>query len=304
MKTDQFQRSYADFGLRRSVRQVRHALESRGRAESDMQQLFESMAVPEMRIEQRLGEAIENKRILEIGPGQGMERALYFARKNDVVAMDRDIVPTGLDPALYWKMARENGLGRVVKTAGRHVLIGRAMQASWAKLVGEDEANPPTLRYGDIESDPLEPEAFDVVTTWSVFEHLGQPRRALENVIAALKPGGVLHISIHVFTAHDGHHDIRAFTGEGDDLPLWGHLRPTTTHQINPSSYLTEGRIHQGRELFEELTPGADEYLDEYEVRERFGPLLTPELRDELAEYSDDELFTVNAVYVWRKPSD
>ncbi len=297
---NKFQRSYADFGISRSLRQVRHAVSNRKHSVEHMEQLFQSMELPVKRIESRLDGRVEDKQILEIGPGQGMERALYFATKNTVTALDRDIIPSGFDPLLYLQMARENGPGRVVKTLGRDLLIGRSNRAAWRRLVGP--VDPPQVMSGDIETDPLDLDAYDVVLSWSVFEHLADPRAALDNVVRTLRPGGVAHISIHVFTAHDGHHDIRAFTGQGDSLPLWGHLRPQTKSAINPSSFLNEWRIDQWRELFAEVMPGADEYLDEYETRERFGPRLTPELRGELADYSEAELFTVNQVFVWRKP--
>ncbi len=257
--------------------------------------------MPEERIERRLGRPVSGLRMLEIGPGQGMERARYFAQRNEVVTLDRDVIPTTLDPRQYWQMARANGPGRAIKTAGRHLLIGRSADASYRKFLDADAA-PPERRTGDIEVEPLEREAFDVVMSWSVWEHISDPTRALENAVAALRPGGVAYISIHLWTAKDGHHDIRAFTGRGDELPAWGHLRPGRRHEINPSSYLNEWRLGQWRSLFAEVTPGADEYLDQYEVPETHGPLLVGELREELADYSDEELLTVNAVYVWRKP--
>lgn len=301
MNTERFERSYADFGVRRSVRQVRHALAGRNNVDEHVRLVIESMAMPEERIERRLGREVAGLRILEIGPGQSMERARYFGQRNDVVGIDLDIIPTAFDPRQYWQMARANGLGRVVKTAGRHLLIGRAMDASYRRAFDGD-GKLPELRSGDIETEALEPASFDVVMSWSVFEHIADPKRALENVVSALRPGGVLHISIHLWTAHDGHHDIRAFTGGGADLPTWGHLRPARRHEINPSSYLNEWRIDQWRALFAEVTPGADEYLDGYEVPETHGPLLEGPLREELADYTDEELLTVNAVYVWRKP--
>jgi SAM-dependent methyltransferase len=140
-----------------------------------------------------------------------------------------------------------------------------------------------------------------MVMSWSVFEHLPDPKKALENVIRLLKPGGLFFISIHLFTSNNGHHDIRAFTGQEDQLPLWGHLRPATQDQIEPSSYLNQWRIAQWRELFNNIAPGHDEYLEEYDKREKYSPRMTKELRSELRDYSDEELYNVDLVYVWRK---
>ncbi len=133
------------------------------------------------------------------------------------------------------------------------------------------------------------------------FEHLPNPQQALANIIQALKPGGVFFISLHLFTSINGSHDIRAFTGQEDKLPLWGHLRPSTRHLIVPSSYLNQWRLPKWRELLNEMTPGAEEHLKSYEYKEKYGPLLTSELREELGDYTDEELFTIDAHYLWRK---
>jgi len=70
---------------------------------------------------------------------------------------------------------------------------------------------------------------------------------------------------------------------------------------IQPSSYLNEWRLADWRTLFNRLTPDAEEYLESYNVAEEYGSLLTPKIRSELEDYSDEELFTVDAIYLWRK---
>lgn len=95
---------------------------------------------------------------------------------------------------------------------------------------------------------------------------------------------------------------MRSFTGD-DSLPLWGHLRPTQAHLIKPSAYLNEWRLEQWRELMDEKADGYEEVLEKFEHPEVLGPYLTGSLRDELADYSNDELLTVNAVYIGRKPA-
>ena len=95
---------------------------------------------------------------------------------------------------------------------------------------------------------------------------------------------------------------MRAFTGREDKLPLWGHLRPTTANQIFPSSYLNRWRLQQWRQLFADLAPGTREYLESYDYHEKYGPLLDQNLRYELKDYTEEELFTVDAIYFWQKP--
>ncbi|MCP5099992.1 MAG: class I SAM-dependent methyltransferase [Chloroflexi bacterium] len=295
-------KSYATFGLNRSFRQVSHAFRSRKHAETSMAILLQMVQKHEARMASAFGDPIENLRILEIGPGQGMERACYFGLKNEVVGLDLDVIPQGFDPAGYVQMIRKNGWGRFAKTVGRKLIVGRANAAAWAQAVGSDQMQAPQVVHCDICDAVPGHEAFDVVMSWSVFEHLPQPDKALAHVIDSLRPGGIFYISLHLYSSNNGHHDIRAFTGDEALLPLWSHLRPSTQHLVQPSSYLNEWRLSQWRALFADMTPGHEEFVEFYDCRERFGSQLTPQIRQELAGYSDEELFAVDAIYLWRKP--
>lgn len=296
-------KSYATFGLRRSLLQVQNALRSRRHVADSMAAVHELVDSAESRISHHLGRSVRDLDILEIGPGQGMERATYFGRHNRVTALDLDVIPQGFAPRAYWHMWQRNGLGRVAKSVGRHWLIGRANRAAWAAQIGVPRLTLPAFIQGDICAHPPAVAAYDVVMSWSVFEHLADPRAALRHVNTALRPGGLGYISLHLYTANNGHHDIRAFTGREDELPLWAHLRPAVAHHVTPSAYLNRWRLAQWRDLFDELAPGHHEILESFEHRERYGPRLTGALAAELRDYSDDELLTVNAVYIWRKPA-
>lgn len=296
------QKSYANFGLSRSMRQLKHAFQNRRQIDESMVTLLELVKESEQRMQRQLGKKVEQLRILEIGPGQGLERARYFGRKNRVIGMDLDVIPVGFDVHSYLRMWRENGAGRVVKSVGRQMLIGHANEQAWASLLGVEKFKNPTLIHGNICEEPPTLGQFDVIMSWSVFEHLPNPQQALHNVIELLKPGGIFYLSLHLYTSNNGHHDIRAFTGNEDKLPLWAHLRPSTQAAIAPSAYLNEWRLPQWRDLFTTLAPDHREILEAFESYERFQPQMTDALRHELAEYSDEELYTINAVYTWRKP--
>lgn len=303
MQETTFDATYATFGLNRSVQQIRHAWKSRQYASDNMIGLLDGVVESEQRITEVLGRPMEDLRILEIGPGQGKERARYFSLKNEVLGLDLDVIPSGVDPVGYYQMLRKNGVGRVAKTMGRQLIVGNANAAAWDQAVGSSEMRDPVILHGDICQEVPERNAFDLVMTWSVFEHLPDPRQALQNVIDALSPGGAFYISLHLYTSNNGHHDIRAFTGQEDTLPLWAHLRPSRRDEIDPSSYLNEWRLHEWRELLDELAPGHTEILEKFEHPERYGPYITPELKADMdADYSDEELLTVNIVYAWRKP--
>ena len=56
-----------------------------------------------------------------------------------------------------------------------------------------------TLIEGDLFSDKLSENSFDVITFWHVLEHLPQPRAVLERTHKLLRPGGWLFISLPNF---------------------------------------------------------------------------------------------------------
>ncbi|MEM9774273.1 MAG: methyltransferase domain-containing protein [Chloroflexota bacterium] len=305
---ERFETSYADFSLGRVFRQLNHLI--RSDHESGAQDLLEWVQEDEKRLAIALGVSdVAGKKILEIGPGQNLERAWYYGKKNEVVGVDLDVVPIGWNISGYYNMLRQNGMGRFAKTVGRNILINPKQSRAWAKAIGVKKPSSPQMYYDDFCTADISDRVpgfgtYDAVTTWSVFEHLADPKTALSNVVKALKPGGALLISLHLYTSNYGHHDIRAFTGKAADLPHWGHLRPNHKDSIYPSAYLNEWRLHQYREIFDELAPGYTEYLDMYEHPEVYGPEIKGQLAEELKDYSLDELLTVNVVYAWQKPYD
>lgn len=295
-------KTYASFGIRRSWMQIRQALNDRRNADRNMQMLLRLVLQAEARMAHQLGRPIQNLRILEIGPGQGMERIRYFGLKNEVIGLDLDVIPVQHNAADYWHIFRTNGLGRMAKTLGRKIIIGSANEIAWSNAVGSGAMRAPEMHQGDICGHRVDIGRFDLVMSWSVFEHLPDPEQALKNIVQMLRPGGALYVSIHLYTAINGHHDIRAFSGLSETLPLWGHLRPGKRGEIQPSCYLNQWRLSQWRALFDRLVPGYKEFLESHDTREQGKKRITAELRQELSAYSDEELFTVDAVYCWQKP--
>ncbi|MCC3526539.1 MAG: class I SAM-dependent methyltransferase [Microcoleus sp. PH2017_22_RUC_O_B] len=289
--------TYANFGVMNAFREVVHALRERTKTDDAVAVALERIHRDEQRISQALGKPVRQLDILEIGGGQQMERARYFGINNQVTAIDLDVIPCGFDIASYLRMFQENGFGRLAKTLGRKLLlVDRTKQLAWQKALGISKLPNPTFMQGDICQATPKPEAYDVVVSWSTFEHLSDPKIALKHAIQSLRPGGVLYIGIHLYTSNSGHHDLRAFTGF--PLPLWAHLRASTSDSIEPSSYLNEWRLSQWRSLFEQEAKGFEEFLESYGSEQD----LTLDIRGELSEYSDEELCTVDAFYVWQKP--
>jgi SAM-dependent methyltransferase len=296
--------SYADFGIRRSASQVMGVVRSDPADWEGLRALRSFVERDVERIEHQLGRPVEGQRILEIGPGQGVERAHYLGLHNTVEALDIDMASCGIDLRGWKQMWHVNGPGRVVKTIGRELLVGWRMRRRWIQVVGGERFCYPIRHQGDIaEWSPTGPK-FDVAVSWSVFEHVQDPQASLRALVAAVRPGGVVMVSIHNYTSFNGHHDIRAFNGSSDERLMWGHLRPSTSSFIEPSAYLNGVRLDEWRGLFQEYLPGHDEYVDLAEANDVHARLLDGEIGSELSSYSRDELLTVNIQFVGRTPGE
>jgi SAM-dependent methyltransferase len=302
MSDSSAKRTYSNFGLLRSWRQLRHRLAARSDIDATVALHLDRLRRDEGRMAEALGRPVEDLDVFELGPGQQMTRAHYFGLKNRVTVVDLDVVPTGVNPIDYLRVWKTNGFGRFAKTAGRKLLLlDRSSRLAWQRALGADRFTTPRFIQADICTEAPEKEAFDLAVTWSVFEHLPDSDSALASIVDALRPGGALYIGIHSYTSHTGHHDIRAFAGQERELPLWGHLRDETKDSIEPSAWCNEWRLADWRELFARRCPGYVEYRENY-GEEWLREQMTPELRAELADYTDEELYTIDVFYAWRKP--
>lgn len=293
---------YGTFGLRRVGQQLLGLRRFRAGVPANVAVRIERLRRDQMRIEEALGHAAEGQRVLIVGPGQLLREARFLGIHNQVTCLDLDVIPTGIDPVAYVKMLRANGLGRVVKTLGRKLLGNDRIEfAEWKRQLHVSYLPEPQCLVRDICDGAPSAGNWDVVASFAVFQHIPDVRLAVRRCAEALAPGGVLYIGVQLWTGNIGHHDIRAYTGNEDQLPLWGHLRPSKAHEVEPSAWLNELRLRDWRAVFAEHCPGFTEY------QERFGEAelrakMTPALREELGDYDDEELYTIDVFYRWRKP--
>jgi SAM-dependent methyltransferase len=57
---------------------------------------------------------------------------------------------------------------------------------------------------GDLQSYPLPPDAFDVVVSWDVLEHLSDPERALKNLFRSLRAEGLIVLAFPNILSYKG----------------------------------------------------------------------------------------------------
>jgi hypothetical protein len=125
----------------------------------------------------------------------------------------------------------------------------------------------------------------------------------LDEVIRVLRPGGAAYISLHLYTSENGCHDPRIFSGHREGLPFWPHLRPAHSEKVRCNAYLNKVRLAEWEKLFAEKFPGAKVVQLQYANDTLRPELVTLRKEGELADYTDDELLTVDLAAVWKKPA-
>jgi SAM-dependent methyltransferase len=159
----------------------------------------------EQRIAELMGREVRDLDVLIVGPGQLLKEARYFGRANRVTTLDLDEIPQGLDFGTYARMIQKNGFGRFAKTVGRKVLgVDRAQEAAWREALEVPSLPEPRMIVGDVCDLPAEVGQVDAIASWSVFQCIPDPEPAFRNMVNALRPGGVLYIGIHLYTANTG----------------------------------------------------------------------------------------------------
>jgi SAM-dependent methyltransferase len=253
-----------------------------------------------------LGAPLEGGDVLVIGPGQQLSEMIYWSQhRNRVVGIDLDPYPSDPSPVDYLRMLRNDGLIRTAKTLGRRLTgIDRAYRRELRRQIDHHGQGRTTVRSMDAGRTTFDDASFDLAYSRSVFEHLRDPGAAIEEIGRVLRPGGVAHIELHLYTSDSGVHDARIFAGDREELPYWSHLRPAHAERVRPNSYLNELRLHEWEALFTERWP--DVTLERRPTADRKAIDTLPSLRDdgELTEYDDDELLTVAIVAKWKRGDD
>lgn len=102
---------------------------------------------------------------------------------------------------------------------------------------------------GDILDAPFEPESFDVITCFHVFEHLYEPVAVLKKVAEWLKPGGIFFVMVPNIDSA-GAHVFKSFWYALELPRHLYHFSPKSLHKLAESTGLEEVSIRTYRELF------------------------------------------------------
>lgn len=258
------------------------------------------------------GKALADCRVLEIGYGTRPMRMLWLHHHGvDVTGIDLDYPLLTFSPARLVRMARVNGIERALKSAARYLVLDRRQYAAMHDtLVAGGKLKPNAPFWGDFPArlairnaaDPAfwaEAGHFDFIYSVDVFEHIPKPQvdAIVKAMAGALAPNGVAMIRPDLFTGISGSHLPEWYKERLGErfvrkAPPWDHLRQ---NRFPANSYLNKMRLAEYEEIFGKYLSIAEKAPIDYGQGREY---LTPEVRAELKDYSEDELLTNNIDYV------
>ena len=236
---------------------------------------------------------VESLRVLDLGCGSNapMTVLLHAAgcRVTGVDAVVGHRWGLGIRPSRYAAYIREAGPARTLRKLAGELVFDRVYYRTLSDEAGlRLSERGLDLRPMDVLNPQLPEKTFDVVHSNATWEHVKDVEAANRTLAATLRPGGIAYIEIHLFPSLSGGHDLPWITPGrtvlGDVRP-WQHLRDP---DWKAPVYLNRLRERDYRRAFEE-TEGLS--IREWRVEFTEGAeLLTPEIRQELGDYTTEEL--------------
>jgi len=234
---------------------------------------------------------LEGRRCLDLGCGKSFWLTLLLHSLGaEATGIDPEVARPGRSPAKYLSILRSNGPERSLRTLWWDLTYSRPYYRELERCCGFP------LRFQGLDLRPMSaaeldfpPAGFDLAVSHEVFEHLPRVDLVLRSLRRVLKPDGLAYIYIHNFASLSGGHHIAwkyPDTEPSREVPAWDHLRENRFPEI--PSWINRLRMTDFRAAFE-----AEFEILAWLPGDREGEaLLTPELREELAAYSAEELLT------------
>lgn len=250
------------------------------------------------------GRSLETAACLEIGFGQFPTRLLMMHSLGiDVKGIDLDRPLLKGSISEFAELYRKNGFRRFLKSVVRHYMFDRNTKQRFDAVLRErghklkipDDA----FIVGDAANVSVPSQSIDFVFSDDVFEHIpvDQIHVICRNLTKWLKPDGIAVLTPALYSGIAGGHLTEWYPHVVDkDIPreteAWEHLRKRRVHA---DCYLNEVRLHEFREIFAQYFDIVEEVNDEIGLGRAH---LTPEIREELADYSEEELLSHRVSYV------
>jgi SAM-dependent methyltransferase len=247
-------------------------------------------------------------KVLEIGFGARPFRLFWlFNIGIDVRGVDLDQPLVTFSARLLFMIWQKNGLERAIKSAVRYFLSDRREFQGMCKALKVRRCIDPKYVPSErlLIADAATPELwkvvgkFDFIYSEDVFEHI--PPADLSALVVhmaeALRPNGLALIRPMVFSGICGGHILEWFP-HTIDMPRhrhtepWEHLR---RKRVRANTYLNELRRTEFIKIFETQFKILVNESTQPDLGRQY---LNEEVRRELAEYNDSELFSNQVLFI------
>ena len=242
---------------------------------------------------------VTGRRILDLGCGKTFWLTLLLASDGaDVLGVDTEVTDPHRSFGKYWRMLRTNGLERTLRTAVWDLVFAkryyRRLEKEYGRPLRFDRVR---LAQTDGARLPVPDASLDAVVSHEVLEHVRDLASVFAELRRTLKPDGVAYLYVHHFTSLSGGHHIawkHPDSAPSRKVPPWDHLRARQYAHI--PSWLNQVRAHEYRAIIE-----AELDIIEWRWLPKEGEaLLSPEIRAELSEYSEQELLHKGFIVIAR----
>ena len=232
---------------------------------------------------------LRGRRVLDLGCGKTFWLTLLLASDGaDAIGVDTEVTDARRSSGKYLRLLRTNGAERMLRTLMWDLLFARPYYRRLAvEYGGELRFDRVNVLQTDGGRLPVPDQSLDWVVSHEVLEHVRDLAEVIRELKRALKPDGRTYLYVHHFTSLSGGHHIawkHPDTSPSRTVPPWDHLRGRRFTHI--PSWLNGVRAHEYRRLIEREL----EILEWRWLPREGESLLTPEVRVELKDYSEDEL--------------
>ena len=230
-------------------------------------------------------------KLLDVGCGQLLGNACIFGVDNKVVGIDLALPFKFPYVADFVRSMRQCGMQRAVQTVVRQMLgMDRRFRNALMRRLAIKTLPDIETHLMDAQKLVFEEGSFDGMYSFSVFQYINDLGVAAKQIYRVLRPGGVAYVSLHLYTSLGGSDHPLLWT-EPDKYPSWGHLRESTPYYRKHGLPVNGWRLAQYKEIFGRIFDEVHYVIYKAE-QQQARSLLTPSIRAELREYSEEELLT------------